>query len=456
MAENQCDEKEVVLPEEDRLRGQSAISTVTLYDTVLFGTALGSVASLLVLKLGQSLPDSDRSFHVALLSVAGQLAPLSQVLGLGLLTRVSKAHLVLGGHVLAAIPLLFVAVLAGVGITGVPAVFAVIGAIALQSLIFTVGQTAWWPLMQDNTAGGAVEPFFARMRTRYQLLGVVVAVSMALFMGKDPPFWRFAVAYVVGAAALVVGGLRMRTVSERPFHAPEGLLLRLHAAWLVPSIRKYVAFAATRGMVIAACTPFWVVILKRHGLSEGFIVWMSALVAVGNVSGVRWWGRFVSRHNFRAAITIALIGESALGLAWLVFPGRGTALQLWAVGFYLLWGFLEGGYLMGWTRAMLSSVPSNNQANGFTLATVICSTVGALAGLLGGMVFRRLAESSIWGLSGWVVYLCLAQLMFLAAWRMSSRLESYDGQVPAGRLMGEAWIRATRPLARVIGKIGLP
>jgi len=456
MTEITDEPKEIVLPEDERLLGQNAIIIVTLFDTLLAGTALGSVSSLFVLKLGKGLPDSQSAFHVALLSVVGQIAPLSQVLGLGLLTRAGKARLVMTGHIIAAAPLLFIALLAGLGVEGNAAVFAMLASMAVYSLIFTVGQTAWWPLIQDSTAGGPVEPFFARMRTRYLLLGVVVAIAMAFFMGKDPSSWRFTVTYIVGALALVAGGLSLRGVSERPYHAPDGLLQRLRQAALVPSVRKYVAFAAVRGMVLAVSTPFWVVILKRHGLPEGFIVWLSAVVAIGNVTGVRWWGRFVSRHNFRPAITITLVGESLLGLAWLLFPGQGSGLRIWAVAFYLLWGMLEGGYLMGWTRAMLSSVPGSVQANGFTLATVVCSTAGALAGLAGGFIFQRLTDASIVGLSGWAIYLCLAQLLFLAAWRMASRMESYENQAPAARLMGEAWMRATRPLVRMMGKIGLP
>ena len=445
MSETPVDAPEVTLPPEVRSRGQAAITSVTVYDTVLFGTALGSVASLFVLNVGGS------SFHVALLATAGQIAPLAQVVGLRLLPRVGKARLVMGGHVLASIPLVLLALLAISGMSGPPAAWAAVAAVAVFSLVFTVGQTAWWPAIQDNTAGDAVEPFFARMRTRYQLVGVVVSVSVAFFMGRDPAHWRFMLTFLCGAAALVLGGLCMRVVSERPFvPAKSGLFDRLLAASRVPSIRRYISFVACRVAVFIIATPFWVVILKKHGLSEGFIVWLSAVVALGNVSGVRWWGRFVNRWNFRAAITIALLSEALLGLAWLAFPAEGHAVKVWAVIFYALWGFLEGGYLMGWTRAMLGSIPSSSQADGFTLATVVCSLAGAAAGLLGGTIFNALAETQIGGISGWMLYLCIAQLLFAGAWLMSFRLKGYTEQVPARRLVTVFFMLIVRRAKRLV------
>jgi len=429
-----------------RLRGQRAIIVVTLFDTIAFGTALGSVVSLFILNNGGT------SRHIGLLATAGQIAPVAQIIGLHLLPRFGKARLVMYGHALAAIPITMLAILTFSGVSGAVGVWAAIAAVGLFGIIFHSGQTAWWPLIQDNTAGGPVESFFARMRTRYLLMNVVVAVSVAIFMGKNSPQWRFIITFLCGMAALVYGGVRMRHVSERAFHPPEmGLAARLSRAWQIPSIRRYVRFAAARVFVIVLCTPFWVVILKNRGLSEGFIVWLSAVVALGNVSGVRMWGRFVNRHNFRPAITIALLGEAALGLGWLALPAGGDAVKVWAIAFHALWGFLEGGYLMGWTRAMLSSVPSTIQADGFTLSTLFGSSIGAVTGFLAGIAFKAVADTSVFGIDCWAVYLCCAQLLFAGVWVIGFRLKSYEEQVPVTRVLTISVLLMLRQAKRMVG-----
>jgi len=297
-----------------------------------------------------------------------------------------------------------------------------------------------------------VESFFARMRTRYLLMNVAVAVSVAVFMWKNPPLWRFIITFLCGMGALVYGGVRMRHVSERPFHPPEmGLAGRLARAWQIPSIRRYVRFAAARVFVIVLCTPFWVVILKNRGLSEGFIVWLGAMVALGNVSGVRMWGRFVNRHNFRPAITIALLSEAALGLAWLALPADVNAVKVWAVIFHGLWGFLEGGYLMGWTRAMLNSVPSTIQADGFTLSTLCGSSIGAATGFLAGIGFKAIADTSVFGIDCWAVYLCCAQVLFAGVWVIGFRLKGYNEQVPFTRVLTISVLLMLRQAKRMVG-----
>jgi hypothetical protein len=73
-------------------------------------------------------------------------------------------------------------------------------------------------------------------------------------------------------------------------------------------------------------------------------------------------------------VTLSVVGSAILGLGWLALPGESWALTIggvkiggvmaWAVAFYLLWGFVEGGILMGRTTAMLVAVPSVYQADG--------------------------------------------------------------------------------------------
>lgn len=439
MDENQAQAGQDVLPQQERERAQTALIRAAGSGMVYYAATMGVVCTLFLLSMGAS------SFHIGIAATLFAVSPLWQLAGLQLLGKVGKARMGAYGKLASLAPLGFLIVLAASGRPGPPAVALAIAAYAVMVSLSVVGNTGWWPLLQDNTKGGAMGRFFARMRTRLRLVEVLLPMAVGWYLGGHPPGSKFTLPFVLGAAAMLAGAYFMLKIPERPDAAKEiGLFLRLRLAARARSIRPYLTFVGLYGMMLGLATPFWVVMLEkgRH-LPVNYIVWIVAVAAVGNVVGLKTWGNLVDRHGGRALMGATLAAEAVLGLAWLFLPVGQAAMVVWGVCFYAIWGFLEGGCLMGRTAAMMKAVPAVYQADGFTLVTLAGGAGGSLGSLLGGFCFDWLIRHPrfLAPLEATTLYLALSQLGLLAAWLMRSRLAGHHQQTPARLLLAAGFRR---------------
>ena len=424
------------LPEEQRQQGQSAFirSAVTL--SIFGNSTQGTIGQLFVLSMGAA------PFHIAVLSALTRLAPLAQLIGLKVVPRIGKGRLLRAGTRLMAIPLLCLIALSASGWSGAAAISAGIAAYAALSFVNSGANTAWWPLLQDLTAGEPKGVFFARMRTRLRAVELVVPMLVGAYLGQSTTPGRFLLPFAVGLATAMAAASLLRRVPERQIATRQTpLIVRLRLAARVPSVRAYLALMAQYSFIAALFSPFMVLMLRFHGLPDGGIVWMDAVVAMGNVAGVNMWARIVDRHGGRPAISITVIGMSLLGFGWLAMPSGLAALAAWGAIYYVLWGFLQGGFLMGRTPVMLEAIPVRYQADGFALINFAVAAGGAAGSFAGGAAFEWLTRNtvSLWGLDGQAIYMAAAQLLLLALWPAKSRLADHDKQTSARHLVVTAW-----------------
>ena len=415
-----------------RRRSQALLIRVAATGTVT-GTLLTSVAALFLLSLGAT------PFHLGLLETANHVQKTARLVGLRAMPVVGKTRLLLGTRVASLVPaagLVLVALWAVPGPVGLGLALVLVG---LRGLLQQVGNTAWWPLVQDSTAGDALGGFLARMRFRQRLVEMGFPILVGIYLGGQPSSGRFAPLFALGVGATLLTLPWIRGIGERVGEQPDGgLARRLWQTLRYSAMRRYALYALVRAWLLAASQPFWIVVLTDRGMPAGIFVWMTAVGALGNVCGLHAWGRLVDRHGSRPLLTITLVAEAVLGLAWLGLPGGVLWSTAWAVGLYLAWGALEGGNQMGQSRAMMDAVPAGLQAEGFTLAMYVSALGGVCGGLAGGLVFLGLGA---YELSGWeprLVYLAGVQLALLGLWGLSTLLAGYRDQTSVRAL----WRRA--------------
>ena len=402
-----------VLSPTARRHTQDAIIRVAMTSTVVATTL--SAASLFLLHLQAS------AFQVGLLTTLMALGALAQVAGVVLLPRLGKVPLYRLGRYLSLPWYAGLILLACTGWKGPAAVWLALGFFTLRTAVNAVGETAWWPLLQDATAGDAIGRFFARMRTRLRATDIAMPLLVGVILGSQPAGWRFAVVFGLAALAVVIGAEFIRGASESPLPPQtESLVARLVNLWRVPDVRRFLLFLAVRTLVIAAGTPFWVVMLKERGIPENFLVWLTAIAAFGNILGLQRWGQAVDKYGSRPIITVSLLPECLLGVAWFFLPVAFWPLCIWAGALYLFWGACEGGFLLGYTRAMLNAIPRERQGEGFAAITYTAAIAGALGGVLGGLGFS-------WALAHHaalmpLAYLAGIQFLLLFVWLLSRRL----------------------------------
>jgi hypothetical protein len=421
----------------ERHRNQDLLIHSTTSSTVT-GTLITSLSSLFLLQMGAT------PFHLGMLTTLGSGDKLARVLGLQLMGHLGKARLMFWGKVSSLVPAVALVFFALGGQQGKTAIWLTLGLLALRGVLQQLGNTAWWPLMQDSTAGEAMGAFMTRMRIRQRSVDLFLPILIGIYLGAQPSTQRFALPFALGLIATALAAWWISQVSEHRAPAPQQRLgQRLLQAIRIPSIWRYCRILMVRNLISAMSFPFWVVALTDRGMPVSYFVWMFSVTALGNLVGLLWWGRIIDTHGFRAILSLTLTGMAALGFAWLFLPSGVLALSLWASGIYLCMGLLEGGLQMAQTKIMVDAVPQQRQGEGFVVIMYASSIGGGLGGIAGGYAFEWTNQLEILSRSGSLVYLAIMQITYLGLWAMSTRLDGYREQISSVRLGRQLWQKIT-------------
>ncbi|MFT5090282.1 MAG: hypothetical protein ACI906_004570 [Candidatus Latescibacterota bacterium] len=385
---------------------------------------LTSIVPLFLLSLGAS------PFLIALVATSNHIQKMGRIIGLQYMHRTGKAGIFIWGRIGSAPFGLALAILAYWGGAGLWAAWIGLLLFSLRGTLQQIGNTAWWPLVQDNTDGGAIGSYLAHMRLRQRLLELILPLGVGWYLGAQPNSEHFALPFALAIFSTVAGAIAVRGIGEKTQAPPaEGLTRRLYQVLNTPPMRSYSFFVVARMGIMAATQPLWVVVLTGHGLPVSYFVWMTPVTALGYMVGLHAWGHLVDQHGPRAPLSITLTLQALLALAWLVLPASPLHIALWASAVYFVWGALEGGQQMGQSRAMLDAVGKENQAEGFALAIYASAVGGVAGGALGGAFFQW-AQGPEWEL----YYLAAAQVGLLGPWLLSTRLSGYGQQTSVWQL----------------------
>ena len=389
---------------------------------------LTSIVPLFLLSLGAS------PFLIGLVATSTHIQKMGRVVGLQFMHRTGKAGLFFWGRIGSLPAGIALALLAFQGGAGVWAAWIGLAVFTIRGTVQQMGNTAWWPLVQDNTASGAIGSFLTRMRLQQRLLELVLPLVVGWYLGSQPIANDFALPFALALLSTFAGAFLARGVVEKnqPL-SNEGLLLRLRQVIAEPPMRAYAFFVMARTAVLSATFPLWVVALTDWGLPVSYFVWMTPVQALGYMAALHTWGRMVDRHGSRGVLTITLILQAAMAPAWLFLPTGLPWIALWASAIHLLWGALDGGHQMGQSRAMLDAVSPAYQAEGFAIAIYASALGGIVGGITGGALFQW--APALAGERGPLFYLAAAQLAFVATWLLSTRLAGYREQTPVHRLL---------------------
>ena len=419
------------IPREARRKSQLRLIKIAVTGSTN-NALLTSIVPLFLLSMGAS------PLLIGLVATTTHLQKMGRVVGLQFMHRTGKAGLFFWGR-LSSLPAgLMLALLAYQGGAGVWAAWIGLAVFGLRGLVQQTGNTAWWPLVQDNTSSGAIGSFLARMRLQQRLLELVLPLLVGWYLGSEPTARDFGLPFSLAIFSTLAGALMVRGVAEKPQPPPaEGLWRRLRQVSGEGPVRAYALFIMARTAVLAATFPLWVVALIGWGLPVSYFVWMTPVQALGYMAGLHGWGRLVDKHGSRSVLTITLVLQAMMAPAWLFLPSGLPWIALWSSIVYALWGALEGGHQMGQSRAMFDAASKEYQAEGFAIAMYASALGGLVGGIAGGVFFQW--APALAGPNGSLFYLAAAQCAFVAPWFLSSRLAGYRQQTPVRRLLRLPW-----------------
>ena len=382
---------------------------------------LTSIVPLFMLSLGAS------PFLIGLVATSSHIQKMGRIVGLQFMHRTGKAELFFWGRIGSLPAGIALAILAFQGGAGVWAAWGGLVVFTIRGAVQQMGNTAWWPLVQDNTSRGAVGSYLARMRLQQRLLELVLPLFVGWYLGSLPVARDFALPFALALFSTFAGAFLARGVTEKKQPQPvENLFPRLRQVIAEPPMRAYGLFIMARTAVLSATFPLWVVALTDWGLPASYFVWMTPVQALGYMAGLHSWGRMADRHGSRSILTITLILQAAMAPSWLFLPTGLPWIALWASVIYFCWGALDGGHQMGQSRAMLDAVSKEYQAEGFAIAIYASALGGFVGGITGGALFQW--APTLAGANGPLFYLVGAQFAFVFTWLLSRRLAGYREQ----------------------------
>lgn len=415
-------EPENTLTEEQRKKGQPRLVGLAVSGSVN-NAFITSIAALFLLALNAT------PFQVGLLASASHLQRATRLVGLYLISKIGKAQLMFWGRTVSILPTLGIIALAYYLQPGVQAVWLALIMITLRGLLQQTGNTAWWPLIQDNTAGDAIGHFIARMRMAQRALEIVLPVCVGWYLGTKPPAQHFVPLFALSLIATLLGAWWVRKVSERPqADTNQNLVQRLwHVVNHSPVQKLGIYMAVYMGLRSMGYT-FWVVLLTDRGMPYMHFVWLTSVGALGQLVCLPFWGKIVDLHGGRSAISIALLGMFILGFAWITLPSNLLYLTLWAGVIFLLWGVIDGAHQMGRTHTMMKAVSPDYQAESFSMIMYGASFGGIVGGLTGGAIFEYVHNLSYTGYDPELIYLAGIQFLYFIVFILSRTLPGHAEQ----------------------------
>ncbi len=424
--------KEECLSETRRQQGQSALIRVAITERVKICTVSGTVVTLFLLQFGAT------PFHIGILNSVRAIYPLGNLIGLGMIPKTGKVRLQILCRLISIVPLLLLMAIALWGTASIPVIWLAIGALAVMDLVLTVGLTGWWPLLQDITVGDKVGAFFARMRVQLRAMDIALPFLIGAYLGANPTSRQFLLPFGVAMAALGIGIWFLRPVPELPTKVSEqGLIHRFGLVLAEKPSRNFLIYSLLQAILTGLFFPFWVVKLNSQGLGSSYVVWLTSAIALGQVVFTRTWGRLTDDHGSRSVLTLSIIPQALLGLAWLVLPSGKNELLVWGVIFHLIYGFLVGGMLMGQTLAMMNAIPLKIQVDSFTFLQFVGAIGGAIGAFLGGSAFQFLSTSpiKIGPVDGQQLYLAVTQMGLLLMWVSTLFFKGRAEETPTRQLI---------------------
>lgn len=420
------------LTEEQIKKGQPRIVGLAVSGSIN-NAFVTSIAALFLLALNAT------PFQVGLLASASHLQRATRLVGLYIISKIGKAQLMFWGRTSSLIPTVGLMAVAIYMQPNAQAVWLALIMITLRGLLQQTGNTAWWPLIQDNTAGDAIGHFLARMRMAQRALEIVLPICVGWYLGTKPPAEHFMPLFALSLIATFLGAWWVRKVSERPqVDTNQNLFQRVWHVIKHSPVQRLGIYMATYMCLRSMGFTFWVVLLTSRGMPYMHFVWLTSVGALGQLICLPFWGKVVDRHGGRPALSIALVGMMLIGLVWITLPTDLYLLTIWAGIIFLMWGIIDGAHQMGRTHTMMKAVSPDYQAESFSMIMYGASFGGIIGGLAGGAFFEYVQYLPKTTQDPELVYLAGIQFLYFIVFILSRTLPGHKNQTGTRDLIRQA------------------
>ena len=257
----------------------------------------------------------------------------------------------------------------------------------VRGATYALGNTGWFPLLHDIVPRQLTGRFFATMRTSWQTAGLVTLFVAAWFLGRDPDWWKFQILFIVAFVAYMIRALTVLNMVENPpgTSVPKkvSIFTRFREVLAQEQLRRLVLYISTYMIAATIVEPFKIKFLKDLGYGYGFILGATAMISLGAIVSLRFWGKLADRFGNHWIFTVSHIGIPVSTVLW-IFIGKDTLSTVLVLALFFFWSVFNSGNRIAQTRYILHAVPADRQ-NQINVINVIASFVMGIAPLLGGL-----------------------------------------------------------------------
>ena len=256
---------------------------------------------------------------------------------------------------------------------------------ALRNSATALGSTGWFPLLQDMVPRQYTGRFFARLRTSWQTANIICLVAAAIILSGEPSWRRFQVLFVlalIGQIIAVLPFLKMTENSPVPINTQTlSIYHRLRDFLAQKEMRYYTLYSIAYMLAATAVEPFKIKLLTELGYSYGFVLAATAMVGLGAVLSLRFWGILADRFGNRSIFSTSQIGMVLCTAVWIFVSPPSMINRAVVLGLYLFWSVFNSGTMLAHTNYMFRVVPPNSQnyMNFITLAQRLSAATAPLA-----------------------------------------------------------------------------
>ncbi len=406
----------------------------------------GNVITLAAIKLGAN------ELYLGLLIFAATIPLISSLFTISAVEKKGKRRVMLIWY---SVSLLFAAMFILLPLTAErwPSQLSMIFLLTVVFLLSTsnaLGNTGWFPILQDIVPAQITGSFFAKLRISWQSTWLTTTLVMAYFFrNAEPPWWKFKLIFIVGLVFLPTRVLTIIPIAEIPSLSRKtklSIIKRFVNLWRNRHLRMLAWYISFYMIAATIAEPFKIKLLKDLGYSYGFIIATTASIGLGAIISLKFWGNLADRFGNRPIFSISHVGMIIASMLWIAVE-KNTFSSVFIFFIYFIWSFFNSGNGIAQTRYMLHAVPAHRQYFLNIILTITYSAT-ALGPLLGGLFLRNSTnltfQSGAVSLNNYHILFILSSVLFVIPHILRKKLQ-IKKDTPTSRVLADI----TRPLKNV-------
>jgi len=259
----------------------------------------------------------------------------------------------------------------------------------------------------------------------------VTIIISAMFLGKSPHAWQFAVIFLFSATMGLVSLMYLNRVPDVPI-SEEIRTSNQPVPWLSilrhPPFQKLLRFVTIWAIAYGGFTTFTVAFLKTEvGLPDGKILLVTSVAFLGGLSSLWLLGHRLDHVGSKPILSLSLCVWLIILTGWIALAGGALAAHLplvLALQFFMgLFAALVG---MASNRLAMAIIPAMGRNHFFVLYSVFASVSLGLAPIVWGLIIDLIGNRHgvFLGLNWnqYTIFFTLVLLAFIGALVLSRKL----------------------------------